>query len=118
MDEKSVTELVGRYIAIWNESDDRARRALLDDVFTPGATYVDPNTAAEGAPAIDRYIAAAQRNFGGMSFTFGEVLTHHDAVHFAWQVGPAGGAPVVGGFDVAWLDGGRIARLYGFFTGC
>ncbi|MDX3697046.1 hypothetical protein PV726_43815 [Streptomyces europaeiscabiei] len=52
-----------------------------------------------------------------MLFTFDTVLTHHDAVHFSWQVGPTGDAPVVSGFDVAWLEGGRIGRLCGFFIG-
>lgn len=117
MDKNAVTKLVEKYIAMWNESDGRARRALLDEVFTPNATYTDPTIDAHGAAAIDEYLAAAQKNFTGMLFTYGTVLTHHDAVHFSWQVGPAGGAPVVSGSDVAWLEGGRISRLYGFFNG-
>jgi hypothetical protein len=117
MNKNSVTQLVGKYIAIWNESDDGARKALVDEVFAPNATYTDPNITAEGAAAIGEYIAAAQKNFTGMLFTHGAVLTHHDAVHFAWEVGPTGGAPVVSGFDVATFEGDRISRLYGFFNG-
>ncbi|MFF3323124.1 nuclear transport factor 2 family protein [Streptomyces sp. NPDC002889] len=117
MDKDAVTKLVEKYIAMWNESDDRARQALLDDVFTPNATYTDPSIAANGAAAIGKYIATAQKNFTGMLFTYGTVLTHHGAVHFSWQVGPTGGAPVVSGFDVAWFEGGRIGRLHGFFNG-
>lgn len=117
MDRNGVARLVGKYIAIWNESDDRLRQALVEEVFTPNATYTDPNIVAQGAAAIGDYIAGAQRNFTGMPFTLGPVLTHHDMVHFAWQVGPAGGAPVVSGFDVASFEGGRIDRLTGFFNG-
>ncbi|WP_128380663.1 nuclear transport factor 2 family protein [Streptomyces cavernae] len=117
MDKKAVTRLVEKYIAMWNESDNRVRRALVDDVFTQNASYTDPTVDAHGVAAIDEYIDAAQKNFTGMLFTYGTVLTHHDAVHFTWQVGPTGGAPVVSGSDVAWLEGDRIARLYGFFNG-
>ncbi|MFG2911445.1 nuclear transport factor 2 family protein [Kitasatospora sp. NPDC048298] len=117
MDRNGVDQLVGKYIGIWNESDGRIRRELIEEVFTPNATYTDPNIVAHGAAAIGDYLAMAQRNFTGMLFTLGPVLTHHDAVHFSWQVGPAGGAPVVSGFDVATFEGGRINRLYGFFKG-
>lgn len=117
MDKGAVVRLVERYISIWNESEDRVRRALVDDVFTPNAMYTDPNLTTDGVAAVDNYIAAAQKNFTGMLFTYDTVLTHHDAVHFSWQVGPSGGAPVVSGFDVALLEAGRISRLYGFFNG-
>ncbi|MFJ8751529.1 nuclear transport factor 2 family protein [Streptomyces sp. NPDC102441] len=117
MDRNDAARLVGKYIAIWNESDDRIRQALVEEVFTPDATYTDPNIAARGTAPIGDYLAVAQRNFTGMPFTLGPVLTHHDMVHFAWQVGPAVGSPVVSGFDVAEFDGGRIARLTGFFNG-
>lgn len=117
MDKNSVTQLVGKYIAIWNETDGRTRRALIDELFTPDATYTDPTVVADGTTAIDNYIAAAQKNFTGMLFTHGTVLTHHDAVHFTWQVGPAGRPPVVSGSDVALLDGGQVSRVYGFFNG-
>ncbi|MCX4526358.1 MULTISPECIES: nuclear transport factor 2 family protein [unclassified Streptomyces] len=117
MDKNAVTKLVEKYIAMWNESDSRARQALLADVFTPDATYTDPTIAADGAAAIDQYLSVAQKNFTGMRFSHGTVLTHHGAVHFSWQVGPAGGAPVASGFDVAWFEGGRISRLHGFFNG-
>ncbi|GAA0273112.1 nuclear transport factor 2 family protein [Streptomyces polychromogenes] len=117
MDKNGAVQLVANYIAIWNESDDRLRQALIEEVFTPDARYTDPNIAARGTSAIAGYLAGAQRSFKGMHFTSGTVLAHHDAVHFSWQVGPAGGAPVVSGFDVAILEDGRIAQLYGFFTG-
>lgn len=88
MDKNDVTRLVGQYIAIWNESDDRLRQALIEEVFTPNATYTDPNIVARGAAAISDYLAVAQRNFTGIPFTSGPVLTHHDVVHFAWQAAP------------------------------
>ncbi|OKI01017.1 hypothetical protein A6A06_19315 [Streptomyces sp. CB02923] len=117
MDKKAVTALVDTYIAMWNEPDEQVRRGMVDEVFTPNATYTDPTVVADGTEAIDNYLAATQKNFTGMLFTHGTVLTHHDAAHFTWQVGPTGGAPVVSGSDVAWLEDGRISKLYGFFNG-
>ncbi|NBE53497.1 nuclear transport factor 2 family protein [Streptomyces boluensis] len=117
MDKDAVTKLVEAYISIWNESDDEVRQASVDELFTPDATYTDPTVVAEGAEAIGEYIAGARKNFTGMLFTFDQVLTHHDSVHFSWQVGPTGGAPVVSGFDVAWFEDGRINRVHGFFNG-
>ncbi|MCO1574531.1 nuclear transport factor 2 family protein [Crossiella sp. SN42] len=117
MDKNAVVELVEKYIAMWNEPDNRVRRAMIDEVFTPNATYTDPTVAADGTAAIDEYVGTAQKNFTGMLFTYDSVLTHHDAVHFSWQVGPASAPPVASGFDVAWFEGGRISRLFGFFNG-
>ncbi|SDD13029.1 nuclear transport factor 2 family protein [Actinokineospora iranica] len=117
MNKQAVRDLVDRYIAIWNETDENNRQAMVDAVFTPDALYVDPNTSASGTAAIGQYIAAATRNFTGMRFTVGTVLTHHDAVHFSWQVGPATGAPAVSGYDVALFRDGRVTRLHGFFNG-
>ncbi|MFJ8861919.1 nuclear transport factor 2 family protein [Streptomyces sp. NPDC102451] len=117
MDSSAVTELVEKYIAVWNETDEGVRRALLDEIFTPDGTYVDPMVEADGMAAIDSYIAASQQNFPGMLFTHGPVLTHHDTAHFPWELGPAGEEPAVSGYDVAVFEGGRISRLYGFFNG-
>ncbi|MET9774615.1 nuclear transport factor 2 family protein [Streptomyces sp. NPDC006367] len=117
MDGNGVTGLVEKYIAIWNEPDGRLRQVLVEEVFTPDATYTDPNIVAHGTVAIGEYITAARRNFPGMPFTPGTILTHHDAVHFSWQVGLPAGSPVVSGFDTATFEGGRINRLYGFFNG-
>ncbi|MDX3432231.1 nuclear transport factor 2 family protein [Streptomyces sp. NPDC057067] len=117
MDSTAVTELVEKYIAIWNETDEGARRVMLDEVFTPDGVYVDPMVEADGVAAIDAYIATSQQNFPGMLFSHGAVLTHHDTVHFPWELGTPGEAPAVSGYDVAVFEGGRISRLYGFFEG-
>ncbi|MFZ0185430.1 MAG: hypothetical protein WAL72_00590 [Streptosporangiaceae bacterium] len=40
---------------------------------------------------------------------------NHDQARFTWHLGPAGGEPVVIGFDVVVLsEDGRIASVYGF----
>ena len=108
--------MVDRYLAVWNETDPAARRAAIDDVFADGVRYVDPLAAVEGRDALDALIGAVQQQFPGFAFTSGGTTDgHHEQARFTWNLGPAGGSPLVVGFDVASLDGdGRIREVLGF----
>ncbi|MGA8460309.1 MAG: nuclear transport factor 2 family protein, partial [Streptosporangiaceae bacterium] len=44
----------------------------------------------------------------------GPVDGHHNLARFSWHLGPAGGEPIVIGFDVAVLAGDRIESVHGF----
>ena len=108
-------ELITRYLAAWNETDPAARRALVAEVWTEDATYTDPLAAVRGHDEIDATIAAVQGQFPGLVFTrAGEVDAHHDLARFTWNLGPAGGDPLIVGFDVVEIADGRIARVHGF----
>src|SRR5580704_11566090 len=87
--------LIDRYIATWNETDPLARRAAIDGLWADDGSYTDPIAVAEGRAAIDATIAAVQ-------------------ARFSWHLGPAGGEPIVIGFDVAVLAGDRIESVHGF----
>jgi hypothetical protein len=71
---------------------------------------------AEGADAFDATIAAVQGQFPDFTFRLAGVPdAHHDQARFTWELGPAGGAALVVGFDVAVLaPDGRIRAVYGF----
>jgi hypothetical protein len=109
------TKLAEQYIATWNETDPAARRALIDEVWSPGGQYIDPLAEVAGHDQIDAVIAAAQEQFAGMTFRLaGAVDAHHDQARFTWELGPEGTALVVG-FDVAKRDDdGRLALVLGF----
>ncbi|WP_026403768.1 nuclear transport factor 2 family protein [Actinomadura rifamycini] len=111
-----ITELVERYLAAWNETDAAARRAILAEVFADDAVYTDPLASVEGPDGLDATIAAVQAQFGGLIFSLGGAVdAHHDIARFTWHLGPAGGEPVVIGFDVAVLGAdGRIRQVLGF----
>jgi hypothetical protein len=111
-----MNELIDRYLATWNETDPVKRRALIDEVFSPEASYLDPMAQARGREEIDATIGAVQAQFPGWVFTgAGPVDAHHQQARFTWALGPAGGDPVVVGFDVAVADGdGRLSTVYGF----
>jgi hypothetical protein len=110
------TELAEKYIAMWNETDPTARRALISEIWSENGRYIDPLAAVAGHDEIDAVVAAAQAQFAGMTFRLASTVdAHHDQARFTWELGPDGAdAPVVG-FDVAQRDGdGRLALVLGF----
>src|SRR5438309_10545626 len=111
-----MTDLIDRYLATWNETDAGKRRALIDELFSVDATYVDPMAEAHGRDAIDATIAAVQAQFPGFVFTpAGPVDAHHRQARFTWGLGPDGADPLVVGFDVAVTDDdGHITTVPGF----
>ncbi|WP_225725848.1 MULTISPECIES: nuclear transport factor 2 family protein [unclassified Nocardia] len=110
-----MNEIVAQYLEAWNTTDAAARQAAVARVFTEDASYVDPLMAVNGHAEIDAGIAAAQAQFPGLVFRqAGAVDGHHDQVRFTWELGPADGPAIVVGFDVAVLENGRIAKVYGF----
>ena len=113
----TVTELIDRYFAMWNEADGRRRRDLIGEVWTESASYVDPMLEAEGHAGIDAMVAGVHARFPGHRFRrTGDVDVHHDRVRFQWELGPDGGPAIVKGVDFGVLAGGkRLAAITGFF---
>jgi hypothetical protein len=112
-----LTELVDRYLAVWNEADPQARRRAIGELWTAGGGYTDPLAAVEGPAAIDGLVSAARAQFPGYVFRLGGTVdAHHNTARFSWHLVPeAGGEPLVIGFDVAVAtDDGRLDRVYGF----
>jgi hypothetical protein len=112
-----ITTVVDAYIAMWNERDPDARRAIVSEAWSADATYLDPLMSGEGPDGIDAMVAGAQAQFPGQRFelTAGPDQ-HHDRVRFAWRmVGEDGGAEVARGVDFATLDAdGRLRSVTGF----
>ncbi|KAA8887507.1 nuclear transport factor 2 family protein [Nocardia colli] len=107
--------IVAQYLEAWNTTDAADRKAAVARVFTETAGYTDPLMAVAGHDAIDAGIAAAQAQFPGWTFRLaGPVDAHHDQVRFTWELGPADAPAVIVGFDVAVIEDGRIANVYGF----
>ena len=53
----NATDIAEIYIAAWNETDARARRAMIADTWTADAIYVDPLAAVAGHDGLDALIA-------------------------------------------------------------
>ena len=52
MDNNAITEIVTQYMAAWNEPDDTARRALLEQCWSNSGVYLDPNVSLAGRDAL------------------------------------------------------------------
>ena len=109
-------DVVAQYLRVWNTTDDNDRRRLIAEVFAEDVRYVDPLAAVAGHDALSALVGAVHQQFPGLVFTAGGPAdSHHDQGRFTWHLGPAGGEPLVTGFDVASLDeAGRIREVLGF----
>lgn len=113
------TELIDRYIAVWNETDRARRRALIASTWTEDAHYLDPLLSGEGHAGIDAMVQAVQDNYPGNRFRrISEVDVHHDRVRFAWTLGPDGGPALAQGVDFGVVSGAASeAQLLSAVTG-
>lgn len=108
--------IASRYIAAWSETDAVRRRALIAEVFTADATYLDPMARSAGHDGLDAMIGAVQQQFAGLGFRLhGKQDGHNDVVRFSWALGADGAEPVAYGTDIAVVAAdGRIRSVTGF----
>jgi hypothetical protein len=84
----NLTELIDRYIAMWNETDAGRRRALIAQTWTEDARYIDPMLQAEGQASIDAIVCGVHERFPGHRFRrTSEPDAHHDRVRLpaSWR---------------------------------
>jgi hypothetical protein len=119
---RDVTELVDRYVAVWNEPDPEARRRTIASLWAEdGATLAKAaENCARGYDAIEARVTNAYRKWvRDAGFVFRSrhnVDTHNGVVKFGWEmVAAAGGKPGATGVNVFLLgDDGRIRIDYMF----
>jgi hypothetical protein len=114
--EHAMKATVERYLATWNETDAKKRRAALEALYTKDCAYVDPMVQLRGAAQIDGFVGAMQKQFPGVVFVLGDRFdAHHDQARFTWNAVAQGlPEPVAIGFDVALFEGLRIKEIRGF----
>ncbi len=112
----AATELVNRYIAVWNERDATRRHALIAQTWTDDAKYLDPLMRGDGYAEIDAMIQAVQERFNGYYFRqFGSVDTHNSHMRFSWELATESGEVLTGGTDFAIIAAdGRLQTVTGF----
>ena len=110
------TELVERYIALWNETDAESRASLIARTFTEEAQYRDPLMAGAGHAAIDRLAQGVQAQFPGHTLRLiGGVDGFGDRVRCSWELVPEHGPAVVKATDFGVTVDGRLVEVTGFF---
>ena len=111
----AIEQLVDRYLAVWNETDPDARRALIARTWTEDGSYLDPLLEGEGHDGIDAAIGGAQPQFPDLRFRrTSDVDAHHDVVRFSWALGPED-SPALAGVDFGVVAVGLFRSITGFF---
>jgi hypothetical protein len=109
--------IVDRYFAVWNEDDLERRRALVEQAFTPEATYADPLAAVEGHGGINAMVEALRAQHPGYSLRLASAIDqHHGRLRFEWEIVNPEGDLYLEGLDVAVVaEDGRLHSITGFF---
>jgi hypothetical protein len=111
-----LTALVDRYIAMWNEKDAPSRTALIADIWSDGASYVDPMLSGEGRDGIDAMVGQVQAKYPDHTFRRTSVVdAHNDHIRFNWSLATADEPPMVSGVDFGVVVDGRLQSITGFF---
>jgi ketosteroid isomerase-like protein len=103
-------------VRVFGERNADRRRAALAELYAEDATLYDPETVATGREAISAAVDALLRGLPP-DFVFtaaGPAVGHNGAGRLFWRAGPPGGPVAVTGTDVAFVEDGRIKRLYVF----
>lgn len=133
------TELVERYVAMWNTADPDSRRAAVRELWThdgahilqpPEAMlaeakrigFINPVLEASGHHALEARVTRAYEEFvASGEFRFrprGDVMQIGDVVKFGWEMvsrAEAGADAAATGVEFLLLDAqGRIRRDYQF----
>jgi hypothetical protein len=110
-------EVVRSYGAAWNETDEEARRALLDKSWADAGVYCDPMGTAEGRDALVAHIGGFHEMMPGNRIELVTGVDEHDGfLRFGWVMKGPDGAVAMEGVDFGVVDGdGRLARITGFF---
>ena len=111
-----INETIDTYLTMLNELDAKQRLALVAQVFTPDAEWVDPPLESAGHAGISDMVATIYHHYPEHSFRRTSAIdAHHDVVRFTWDLVGPDGTVAFSGLDVALVaDDGRLRRVTGF----
>ncbi|MGD0678802.1 MAG: nuclear transport factor 2 family protein [Polyangiaceae bacterium] len=101
---------------VFNERNVDHRLAALGELYSNDAIFYDPEALVTGRQAISKAVDSLLAHFPP-DFVFtaaGPAVGHNGAARFFWRLGPPSGPAAVTGTDVAFIEHGRIKRLYVF----
>jgi hypothetical protein len=113
--------LADRYVAVWNERDDGARRAAIAALWIPDGQHYVQGREARGHEALERRVRGSHeknvRDDGNRFRAAKDARRLHDVVTFHWEMLPAGSETVLArGLEFLIIrDDGHILVDYQFF---
>ncbi|MBO6900769.1 MAG: hypothetical protein JJ864_05425 [Rhizobiaceae bacterium] len=111
-------EVIDTYATAWGEPDPGRRKAILEQVLTPGCTYTDPRVhAANPAELSDHIGRILPSRPGAKVLRISAVDMHHGKARFAWHMVNADGTALPAGLDIVEFDEatGKLKTILGFF---
>jgi hypothetical protein len=101
---------------VWSERDSARRKTAIKNIYAKDCTLFEENEVISGYDAIN---AKIDSTLEGMptDFVFRMVnpaRVNHNVGRLTWVIGPADGAPVATGMDIALFENGRISSLHVF----
>ena len=116
---RNVTELIERYVAVWNEADAGERRQRIETLWAPDGATCYRMLDARGWDAIHARVTASWEKWlrdGNYVFRAKRAFGHNDAVKFEWVMLKVPEQKVEAtGLSFLLLDAdGRLRRDYQF----
>lgn len=111
---ETISALVERYVALWNQADAQLRRRSIDQLWAEDGVHFSRSIEARGHAQIEARVAKAHAEFVGSGryrfVSANNVQSHHGGVRFNWRmVGVSDQRVAAIGFDFLLLDAdGRI----------
>jgi len=117
MEKTEIIAGVKDYMDAWNETDEIARRALLERCWSDRGRYVDPTVDLQGRLALAQHIAKVQAARPGARLEFvSGIDVHHNVVRFLWRLVRADGTHGDTSIDFGEVgEDGLLVRIVGFF---
>jgi hypothetical protein len=113
----AIDETIAVYCEAWGEANPERRLQMLNRVWDPTATYVDPISRADSRDALIARIEAFQKRYpGARIIPLSHADVHHDMLRFTWRFVLADGSTRNEGIDFGLLaSDGRLKQIVGFF---
>ena len=109
-------ELIDKYFAGLNETDDERRRELIEQVWAENGKFISPFGVAIGHDAIDaKARKALDQLAGGEVCRASDIETLHDCLRLKFEVVNQSGEAFIGGVDFGMIEDGKLQSMTGFF---
>ncbi len=111
--------LAKRYVALWNEGDGPARRAMIRALWAHDGGHVAPTIAARGFEDLEARVARSHQRWiveNACRFRLKEAPAgHHNVLRIIWEmIDPAGSVESTGTEILVFDEAGKISCVYQF----
>src|SRR5215204_110905 len=112
----NIEELIDRYFDSLNETDDKRRRELTQQVWAEKGKFGTPYGEVEGHEAINALVEKVQKQFPGAKVRrTSKIDGFGNYLRWSFTLSEADGKPILGGVDFAISADGKLQFVMGFF---